>query len=281
LPERPGYPECIEDALIPTASACFSGPASSHEAALRMKMKILIIDTCGTTGSVALADTDRQPSIVASASLPGRTASERLVPAIKHLAERAAIGLQSLDAVAVVHGPGSFTGVRVGLSAAKGLSEALGLPLVAISRLAVLANLVGPPPATRVYALLDAGRGEFYSGIYANGACLSEALLTRNELLAEFDPSASQTVGPAHIQARIVVACEPSVAQSLAALAPQLVAEPIAQDALPLALRRIQQRDFDDPATLDANYLRRTDAEIFAKPTPPQPPTDQTGTPAR
>ena len=84
-------------------------------------MKILLIDTCGATGSIALEDTDLSLTIVASASLPGRTASERLVPMIKDLAEHAGITLPSLDAVAVVHGPGSFTGVRVGLSAAKGL----------------------------------------------------------------------------------------------------------------------------------------------------------------
>ena len=125
-------------------------------------MKILLIDTCGATGSVALADTDSESVVVASATLPGRTASERLVPAIKDLAARGGIGLPSLDAVAVVHGPGSFTGVRVGLSAAKGLCEALGLSLVAISRLAVLAHLAQAAAGTRIYTLLDAGRGEFY-----------------------------------------------------------------------------------------------------------------------
>jgi tRNA threonylcarbamoyladenosine biosynthesis protein TsaB len=221
-------------------------------------MKILLIDTCGAAGSVALADTDREPAVVTSATLPGRTASERLVPTIKDLAASAHIALPSLDAIAVVHGPGSFTGVRVGLSAAKGLCEALNLPLVAISRLAILAHLAEPPAATRVQALLDAGRGEFYSGTYVDGICQREALLPRDELLAaalSLDPS------------QLIVTCEPTIAQSIAALAPKLIAEPTAEDALPLALRRIQQRDFDDAATLDANYLRRTDAEIFAKPT--------------
>jgi tRNA threonylcarbamoyladenosine biosynthesis protein TsaB len=225
-------------------------------------MKILLIDSCGATGSVALVDTVRSPMLVGSASLPGRTASERLVPTIKELAASSGVGLQSLEAIAVVHGPGSFTGVRVGLSAAKGLCEALSLPLIAISRLAVLASLAkvvgvdGQPYAERVHALLDAGRGEFYCGLYEDGACLREALLTREELLAVQSAK----------EAQILVACEPSVAQSIAELSPQLVDEPTAESALPLALRRIEQCDFDDPATIDANYLRRTDAEIFAKP---------------
>jgi tRNA threonylcarbamoyladenosine biosynthesis protein TsaB len=217
-------------------------------------MKILLIDTCGATGSIALAD---GPAILDTASLPGRTASERLVLTIKDLATRTHTPLASLETIAVVHGPGSFTGVRVGLSAAKGLAEALNLPLLAISRLAVLAHLAGPPAVTPIRALLDAGRNELYSGLYLDGVCQREALLTRDELLAahRLDPSTQ------------VVACEPAVAESIAILNPQLLAEPTAADALPLALRRIQHQDFDDPATLDANYLRRTDAEIFAKPT--------------
>jgi tRNA threonylcarbamoyladenosine biosynthesis protein TsaB len=63
-----------------------------------------------------------------------------------------------------------------------------------------------------------------------------------------------------------VVACEAAVARSIAELAPVLLAEPTAENALGLALLRLQARAFDDIATIDANYLRRTDAEIFAKP---------------
>jgi len=232
------------------------------------RLKILLIDTCGATGSIALADPTRP---LAVATLPGRSAAERLVPAIHSLVSGSGLNLGQLEAVAVVHGPGSFTGVRVGLSAAKGLCHALNLPLVAISRLAVLASLAKfarpdqgvPHPSqshrdgweTRVRALLDAGRGEFYSGLYANGLCLRESLLTRDQLLAE----------QCREEAQLIV-CEPAVVESIATLAPQLVDEPTAISALPLALARIQQRAFDDPATIDANYLRRTDAEIFAKP---------------
>jgi tRNA threonylcarbamoyladenosine biosynthesis protein TsaB len=258
-------------------------------------MKILLIDTCGATGSIALAGAAPAP---AAASLPGRSAAERLVPAIHSLAVRSRVPLHSLDAIAVVHGPGSFTGVRVGLSAAKGLCHALNLPLVAISRLAVLASLaqfespeqrvphssqqVGDEWVHPVRALLDAGRGEFYSGLYANGLCLRESLLTRDQLFAE----------QCREEAQLIV-CEPAVAESLGApsklglggnATPQFVAEPTAASALPLALARIQQRAFDDPASIDANYLRRTDAEIFAKPiaaAAPQPRPSHPGSPSR
>jgi tRNA threonylcarbamoyladenosine biosynthesis protein TsaB len=270
-------------------------------------MKLLLIDTCGPAGSIALADTgpsNLSPEIVATASLPGRTASERLVPAIKALIADHGATLQSLGAIAVVHGPGSFTGIRVGLSAAKGLCEALGVPPVAISRLAVLADMASPPPpaalssqtdppvAHRIHAFLDAGREEFYYGDYAGALCLREALLTHDEALSTIiNPAAgvpqdcralspskgeaiAETLTFASLQRKestapehsTVVTCEPTVAESLVPLTPQLVAEPTAADALPLAMRRIGEGSFDDAATIDANYVRRTDAQIFAKP---------------
>jgi tRNA threonylcarbamoyladenosine biosynthesis protein TsaB len=229
-------------------------------------MKLLLIDTCGTTGSIALAETAPEPALLASALLPGRTASERLVPAINSLFIERGETLQSLGAIAVVHGPGSFTGVRVGLAAAKGLSEALAVPLIAISRLAVLAQL-GESSAlapNSVYALLDAGRGDLYLGHYSGTLCHREALLARDELLAFL--AAADSSDPT--RKPLIVVCETSLAESLASHNPILVAEPSAADALRLALQRSDLGSFDDTATLDANYLRRTDAQIFAKPTP-------------
>jgi tRNA threonylcarbamoyladenosine biosynthesis protein TsaB len=64
----------------------------------------------------------------------------------------------------------------------------------------------------------------------------------------------------------VVIACEVGVAESLAELGPRVMREPTAEDALGLAMRRIERGEFDDLATVDANYVRRTDAEIFAKP---------------
>src|ERR1039457_2601096 len=117
-------------------------------------MKILLIDTCGEIGSVALADTGAGTAALTAATIAGRSASERLLPAIQELAAARNSPLQSLGAVAVVHGPGSFTGVRVGLSAAKGLCEALNLPLIAISRLAVLAHPGESPLGVHAHGLL-------------------------------------------------------------------------------------------------------------------------------
>lgn len=213
-------------------------------------MRILLIHTAGSEGSVALADTELAEAIVACEVLPGRTSSERLVPAVRRLMEESGFRLRELAAVVVVHGPGSFTGVRVGLSAAKGLSEAGGVPLVTVSRLALLAACGA---AARVHAVLDAGRGEFYYGEYEGRVCLREALLSEEDLVA--------AVGDG-----LVVVCEAKVAEALVRLRPEMVAEPLAGDALPLALERVRAGTFEDAGAVDANYLRRTDGEIFAKP---------------
>ena len=215
-------------------------------------MRLLLINTAGGEGSVALADTDAAHAIVAEEALPGRTSSERLVPAVRRLMEGLGWRLKELAAVVVVHGPGSFTGVRVGLSAAKGFSEAGGVGLLAVSRLALLAAGVdgGGGP---VHAVLDAGRGEFYYGEYVGRRCLHEALMGADDLLAA-------------VAGGVVVVCEEKVADALVGVRPRMVREPSAGDALPFALERIAAGEFDDVATIDANYLRRTDVEIFAKP---------------
>ena len=213
-------------------------------------MRLLLMDTCGTEGSVALADTEAG-GIVRIESMPGRSASERLIAVIRRLLSAAEWRLTELKAIVVVHGPGSFTGVRVGLSAAKGLSEAGAIRLIAVSRLTVLASLV---PQKSVCAVLDAGRGEYYAGVYEEGSCVREALVTEAEL---------------RVMARevdAVAVCEAKVAEALHELEPDLVREPTAADALEIALGRAGASDFDDVASIDANYLRRTDAEIFAKP---------------
>jgi tRNA threonylcarbamoyladenosine biosynthesis protein TsaB len=213
-------------------------------------MRLLLIHTAGNEGSVALAE---EREIVAAEDLPGRSSSERLVPAVRRLMELQGWNLRDLTAVVVVHGPGSFTGVRVGLSAAKGLSEAGGIPLIAISRLALLAATAGKSDET-VHAVLDAGRGEFYYGEYAGHRCLREALFSHEEVSAAVPDSG------------LVVVSEEKVVEMLSELHPRFVDEPAAGDALPLALERISGNEFDDAALLDANYLRRTDAEIFATP---------------
>ncbi len=203
---------------------------------------LLIVHTCGTEGVVALAD---ESAILAEASLPGRGSSEAILPALRRIFAATGLKPAQLTAVAVVDGPGSFTGVRVGLSTAKGLCEAAACRMVAISRLelvAAQAKTGGP-----VLALLDAGRGQFFAGSFSPGEA-DEALLSAAQ-------AESLLAGHAG------VTCEASVAAAFAGKL-ALVEEPGARAIAALARRRIALERWTDVALADANYLRRTDAEL-------------------
>ncbi|MGB6131110.1 MAG: tRNA (adenosine(37)-N6)-threonylcarbamoyltransferase complex dimerization subunit type 1 TsaB [Acidobacteriaceae bacterium] len=208
---------------------------------------LLSIDTCGPLGSVALARiTPDGPEILAQTEIPGKTYSAQLVPAIQDILAVHNASVSEIVSIVVTNGPGSFTGVRIGLATAKGLAEARSIPIVAVSRLAVLAHLARNPAAA-----LDASRHEFYFGDYSTAS--DERLLARDFFLER-----------AFALGSLLTVCEPSVH----ALAPSatIVAAPTAADALRFALPRLRARDFDDSVTLDGNYLRRSDAEIFSKP---------------
>ena len=214
-------------------------------------MRLLMIHTAGREGSLALADTSLSHPEVASEVLPGRSSSEMLVPAVRRMMISRYWKLDQLAAIVVVHGPGSFTGVRVGVSAAKGFGEAARVPLIAVSRLTLLAGAMRNEE--RVHVALDAGRGELYYGEYVGRQRMRESLVSREEAIAA-------------AAGGVVVVCEAGVAEALVQLNPVVVGEPSAADTLSFAMERIAAKDFEDTALLDANYLRRTDAEIFAKP---------------
>jgi tRNA threonylcarbamoyladenosine biosynthesis protein TsaB len=203
-------------------------------------MIVLGIDTCGSTGSIALARLENNTvALLGQTELAGKTYSAQLVPALRGLLATQNMEVNKLEAVVVVNGPGSFTGIRIGVSSAKGLCEALGIPLLAVSRLAVLAW-----KAHAEAAALDAGRNEFY---FRNGE--HEVLL-----LAKDAPSSIS---------RALAVCELHALQVFPAAV--LVEPPTAEDALKFAVPRLLADDFADVATLDGNYMRRSDAEIFAK----------------
>jgi tRNA threonylcarbamoyladenosine biosynthesis protein TsaB len=218
---------------------------------------LLSLNTCGNTATVALGEAaPKGVKILATAELAVRTYSARLIPEIAALLQKQQATMSDIEAIVVVNGPGSFTGIRVGVSTAKGLSEGAGIPLIAVSRLALLAHVSLLP---HVLAAVDAGRGDFYVGEYRNGTSLGETLLT-----------GEQTVTAAKQPGAGVLVCDESRAgdasssacSALAICGPIYVQPPDAAEALRFAMTRFHARDFDDPETLDANYLRRSDAEV-------------------
>src|SRR5438270_737153 len=151
-------------------------------------MFILAIDTSGQSGGITLAEVDVGSfRIIESAPIAGGTFSAQLIPTLAALLSKHGFAVKDLGGFAAASGPGSFTGLRVGLSAIKGLAETLHKPIAVVSvleALAALADRVG-----KIAAALDAGRKEVFLGIYEKLAEKPDRGLRRErvELLSEQD----------------------------------------------------------------------------------------------
>ncbi|HEX8713800.1 MAG TPA: tRNA (adenosine(37)-N6)-threonylcarbamoyltransferase complex dimerization subunit type 1 TsaB [Terracidiphilus sp.] len=211
---------------------------------------MLGIDTCGPSGSVALGRlAPGTVEILEQKELAGRSYSATLVAAVGELLAGAEVRLKDLHAIVVVSGPGSFTGVRVGLSAVKGLAEVNRIPVVAVSRLQVLAWKAGLE-----WSALDAHRHEVFLRLGGMAGEVRE-MLAGVEDLSGIRPTPEQ-----------IAVCD-AAADLLPAAWPTTelvrVAAPLAADALQRCAERVLRGEFEDLALLDGHYLRRSDAEIF------------------
>lgn len=218
------------------------------------------IDTCGPSGSVALACWRHggHLEVLGQRELEGRSCAATLVPAVSDLLARA--GVSRPEGIVAVNGPGSFTGVRVGLSAVKGLAEAWMLPVVAVSRLEALAA-----KADCLSAALDAHRHEIFLRAEAQGQGVVELLAAADEIPRLAHDADAR---PGALPPRIAV-CDRAASALLVHGWPRAelvwVEAPNATDALRLARERIRAGALVDVVLLDGHYLRRSDAEIFGE----------------
>ena len=125
-------------------------------------MRVLAIDTASRTQSAALYEDGRVVSLAGLSAPAG--GSENVLLLASRVLEHAKADLSGLDAIAVSRGPGSLTGLRVGIGTAQGLAVGAGCPLLGVSTLQALAADLGP--GVPVLALIDAGRGEVYGGLF-------------------------------------------------------------------------------------------------------------------
>lgn len=217
-------------------------------------MLILGVDTSGKDGSIALVRCEGEKcQTIAVVALQGGTFSAQLVPQIAALLEHHGFKKTDLDGFAVVSGPGSFTGLRVGLAAIKGLAEVLGKPIAAVSLLEAMAWAKNTAGAVR--PVLDAGRGEVYLGRYevSNGrmACVREEVVRREELAGQDD----------------LLAADRGLADDLRRQGQRIeeMERPRSDAIAQIGWRKIRAGETVSPEALEANYIRRSDAEIFAK----------------
>ncbi len=148
-----------------------------------MKAPLLVLATSGPAAEVGLVRGGLpDPALTVEPLGEGALRGRGLLPAVARLLAACGLDARALGAVLVDVGPGSFTGVRVGVTAAKTLAFALGLPVVAVDALEALAG-AAPEPGP-VLALRDAGRGTVYAGLYGPPAPGGRAVLRAPERVA-------------------------------------------------------------------------------------------------
>jgi len=226
-------------------------------------MLLLAVDTSGKQGSIALARCGAgencarvEIEVVEVVPLTGGTFSAQLVPQIAALLEKHGHSKNDLGGFAVASGPGSFTGLRVGLAAIKALAEVLHKPIAAVSLLEAVAS--SGAARGRVLAALDAGRGDVYAGDYELGPKVqmrSERLLSREEFVAE--AAGKAVVTPDATLAEIARA---------AGILVERIEYPNSGVIARLGWEHLRRGETASPEELEANYIRHSDAEIFSKP---------------
>jgi tRNA threonylcarbamoyladenosine biosynthesis protein TsaB len=239
------------------AACCWNWCRDKNNARHNTEMILLVTDTSGRNGTVALARADdHDVQVMEVVPLAGGMFSAQLVPQIAALLQKHSLAKNDIGAFIVVSGPGSFTGLRVGLAAIKALAEILKKPIVPVSLLEVVAT--ASRAQGKVAAVLDAGRSEIYFGEYEIAGesvhVMREEVLSKFEFLSAAREStiATTDVGlatTARDAGFFVVAVEPPGAAIISRF----------------GWKKLQAGETVSPEQLDANYMRRSAAEIFVK----------------
>jgi tRNA threonylcarbamoyladenosine biosynthesis protein TsaB len=214
-------------------------------------VRVLAVDTTTERGSVAVTEDDCVRGEVRLASSEGH--SRRLLPAVDFLLHSLGLRPGDVEAFAVTTGPGSFTGLRVGLSTVQGLALGANRPCLGMSALDVLAaRIAGTAPAS--VALMDAYRGEVYGAVYdGEGVMVGRASVERPEALVARTPEVAAFVGDGAERHR----------ELIVSLRPRALFPPrslfLAGTLGRLAAPRLKRGEGVAPAELRPLYLREPD----------------------
>ncbi len=223
-------------------------------------MKIVALNTSETSASVALVEDSR---LVCEEFFSSRVTHSRVIMEMIDLVltTRAGLPLSKIDGFVAARGPGSFTGLRIGISVVKGLAYAASKPVAGISSLDAIAWQVSTSEKT-VCALMDAKRGEVYTACYrfSKGRMIhksDEVCATPEKAVALAGGSALYVGSGAVAYRREIDALDPGQAS----FAP-LFQNPVRASALAHALFQAPDLLSKDPLSLLPVYIRRSDAEI-------------------
>ena len=216
---------------------------------------LVAIDTSTDNASLALA---KDGQILAEFTwYCGRNHSVELLPQLVYLLNRAKLDVKSISGIIVARGPGSFNGLRVGISSAKGLAFSLGIPIIGISTLEVAAYQHAET-SLPICSILNAGRGEIATAMYQQKG--NQWLALAAEYITTVDTLCSETTTKTIFCGEFV----PVIAEQLRWQLKQRAVIPPLASALrrsgylaELGRQRLEAGEFDDIATLQPLYLRR------------------------
>jgi len=224
-------------------------------------MLTLGLDT--VTKTVGLALVDGEECLVELSLNLGRHHTETVLPALRQICRMADVTLGQLDLLVCTTGPGSFTGVRIGVSILKGLGLALNKPLVGVSALEALAMNVTSAPA-KICSLLDAQKNQVYAGIYRMDVQGIPDPVMR-ESLVDLDSFLCALEGDVIFLGEGAVRYGNEINRIMgdrASFAGPLQHAVRGAAVAGIGQRHFHQGDIDDPFTLSPRYLRMSEAEV-------------------
>ncbi len=235
-------------------------------------MRFIVVDTADARGSVAVFENGR--SIRVESHSTDEDYSSWLLPAVHRVLVASGLTLSQLDGYAVCAGPGSFTGLRVGLTTVKAWSEIYGKPIAAVSRLEALIETTpggAAIPEAFAAAYFDARRGQVFAALYRRGGSGfalvgEEAVIAPGDFLQRVSAEATGCSVRWRSPDSQVMKALPEWSQFAGqGHVIEEVAAPFAVRLGSLAYRKFQSGHTTDALSLDANYVRRSDAEVLWK----------------
>ena len=237
-----------------------------------MHVLVLALDTSSPAGSLAVLRGEKVIGVVSTAT--AEVYSSRMFRELEFLLGELSLRMEEFELFAVAAGPGSFTGLRVGLAAVKGWAEVYRKPIAAVSALEAVA-VQAHSSAALVVPVLDARRGQLYFGLYAGGAAggAGRLMLDGEEYVMTpggfFETLRQRTRGTQFT----IVTPQPELFSGVASQNEianlKAIVEPASSVLTPfigqLGFQQAQRGALADPLTLDANYVRRTNAELHWK----------------
>src|SRR5216684_3192168 len=232
-------------------------------------MRFIVVDTADARGSVAVFENDK--SIRVESHSTDEDYSSWLLPAVHRVLVASGLTLSQLDGYAVCAGPGSFTGLRVGLTTVKAWAEIYGKPIASLSRLEAFAVSSPEPESAFVASYIDARRDKVFAALYARSGSGYESPGEESVIsLPDFVATVREKSAGKPVR---WVTPDPALLESGASWPALFAAGHILQPAPPpfapilsvLACRKFRQGRATDAVSLDANYVRRSDAEMLWK----------------